>query len=456
MKHFFFKKAVLILFVLTASVLWGQPSRVTSFGLDEPIEKTIVREYIALHPVTISYVETSTEHLFVYNDGYLNLTPVSIDTNYSVNDFVILDDSVYFCGEGPNGGFFGQFDIYDYYSVNQGYEVSTAVLPTALGHVQTLNRLVAFDNASGRELVAIGRSATGISCVAEAQYNTTLSTWSYRVGELPPTSYDDLLDLTQTQDFVVVAGYRPNTPQVICVRLFNKHDVFSGLQDSSFGFYHECSFDTSQMIVSPVQGNMFLVTSYWRTTQINAQPLSNNEGTAIGYYTAVNSTNTHVQHGATSIVYQPYLNGDWKLRGMTQPRSTADCFFLLQDAEVNGVSMTVSMVFDMDYNLFNPFTNSIAISYAQDAHYQSIDSYGVVSQYMMNGINDIANTKLTFCESIAGQYPCLQDSILSKDNLTTVLARHTVESFTPTGGSMAFHTLYGTKKQLVKGIILCD
>lgn len=121
MKRLFFR-IFWILYVLFGWQSVQAQSTVLSSQMPAGIEKTIIQEL--KYPMSISYVETLTEHRFVLYDGTNNpLSLIRIDANIFVNDFVIEDDTVFFCGRNSlnNQGVFGHFHINYFYNATYSY-----------------------------------------------------------------------------------------------------------------------------------------------------------------------------------------------------------------------------------------------------------------------------------------------------------------------------------------------
>ena len=62
-----------------------------------PAEKTIIKEYRADYPSTITCYDSPDSVTFIYSQGNMHAIEVSMK-NYWVNDFVIAGNIVYFCG----------------------------------------------------------------------------------------------------------------------------------------------------------------------------------------------------------------------------------------------------------------------------------------------------------------------------------------------------------------------
>ena len=80
---------------------------------------------------------------------------------YEVNDFVIDNDTVFFCGKDRNGkGTIGFFNIQDLF-FNGGAFYVASTFPLDPGYyVATLNKLITYRDATGkRHIVCIGQAA---------------------------------------------------------------------------------------------------------------------------------------------------------------------------------------------------------------------------------------------------------------------------------------------------------
>ena len=462
MKHTFLK-SILLAMVLPV-LAQAQSVRSTEFNLIKSIDRTIVRELS--FPQTITYVETQDEHLFVLNDGNLNLRCIPIDTQYSVNDFVIKDSNVFFCGIfSNNDGFIGSFNWYDFFYLSHSYQVSNITMQTCSSTVQTLDRMVAYSSGHGYELVAVGRTAAGISCVVDAQYTT--SVWLYRVGELSANSDDEILDIIVTDDRVITAGFR--THDILsfpCIRAYYKNDIFSPthLQDSSFGFYHNVSnnvyedqyfFDRSQLVLSPIDGNDFYLTAYWKHFNYNTYTLSHNLGVSVGHYKAAQTMGPEIVHDWTSLLTQPYNNGNWKLRGVTQPNNPNAYFYLLQEAEITGIAQPVSMLIDLLFSSLYA-SDSLKVHYTTEEKYHSIDGYNNLTQSILSGIKTAKNSLLRFFEGIGGQTSCMQTTVFNNE-VKFSNPRLNPDPFCVYGfNSLSHITQIGDPLNIVNGVIQCQ
>lgn len=132
------KKIVLFAFFFSLtsffSVLLAQTSVLAHAKMPFPIEKTIIREYS--YPTTISYLANDSCGYFVYADASLSAICSPMDAKYNITDFVIDNDSVFFCGVNSKGrGFIGFFDINDFFFGTNNYFVDKNVIQTKLFNI---------------------------------------------------------------------------------------------------------------------------------------------------------------------------------------------------------------------------------------------------------------------------------------------------------------------------------
>lgn len=437
------KKTFLLVFITTLVVSgwsYGQSVETRRFQLNDTIVRTIVRELE--YPATIAYVETTTKHFFVYNDGSLTLTAVPINSKYSVNDFVIEDAFVYFCGTNYAGeGIFGEFGWHDYFFGSHAYNITDQQMYSLTNSLVTeLNEMVAYGLNNAIEMVAVGKTSAGMDCVVELQH--TISGYNYRVGELDANSADNILDITLTSDRVVTAGFRTyGNHSFPCVRTYDKSDVFSatGPQSTSLGFYYNYpnvySFDNTQLKLSPVMGTTLYASVYWREYDFSTYTLSPNRGVGIAKLNISSLNTPEVEILQTLLLPQPYNSGLWEIKGLTCMASTVNYpFYLLQEAEVDQLTQSVSMVTDLHLSDFSSPTASILpIIYIPDATYHSIDGYNNNMQYITSGVSLLDNTYLKYSEGNTGNYLCAKDTSFACNNTTNITKRHILEPLLETG-----------------------
>ena len=115
------------------------------------IVTTIIKEYN--YPATVSYVETIDKHYFAFADASMSIINCEIDPQIFVNDFVIHDEMVYFCGiDNSNGtnGVWGWFKIQDLIAGNLVYETYSKFECNSF-QVDSLHKIVAY-NDNGKHI----------------------------------------------------------------------------------------------------------------------------------------------------------------------------------------------------------------------------------------------------------------------------------------------------------------
>lgn len=212
------KKYFLLLFMLLTAFndLCFCQNAITQAAYPHNIVKTIVREYV--YPATVSYVETEKSHYFAYADQSMTVTNCEIDNNIFVNDFVIFDDRVYFCGlrNGNNPvGIWGYFDIVDLKHGNLSYEIYD-VFVCGNNYVDTLHRLVAYNyfeqkiQDTSKHIVVVGSVTDGNrtnGCTIDITPNLSGSTmWNYTIGVTPDVTGERINRICTTKHYVITAG----------------------------------------------------------------------------------------------------------------------------------------------------------------------------------------------------------------------------------------------------------
>ena len=378
------------------------------------VEKTLIQRF---RHESITYYETTMEHGFILYDSISNTaTRVVINNAYSVNDFVIVTDVVYFCGEANSMGFIGHFYISDFfYTAMHNYTVSTSPFICSTGNVVSFDRMVAYGPVGGQSLAAIGHDAAGNSLVAELLYDPLAVACNYRIGELNPLYTESFLDITVTDNYVVTAGFlNSSLAAMLSFRIYDKSDIFAtgGPQDVQYMFAPNSTtvstFDTSQLVMSHVQVDHFAVAAYWQGANS-----THNEGTYLGVYRIDFSAGSYsISNSLTplllsSYIIQPHTNGNWRLRGFTE-EDFLDYFYLLQNADVAGMGRS-SIVYELSYPMFLMLPSAVSstsMRVRNDAEMQAIDvdnsRYGFVS----NGYSLLVPNRLDFENGTHGWNKC--------------------------------------------------
>lgn len=373
--------------------------------MPDSIEKTIIREMP--HLISISYVETASNNYFVYHFGDTNILQViRIDNNLTVNDFVIDNDSVFFCGENTSGvGFLGYFSVQDFFFGSGTYTVTVLPFQTFYGDITTFDRLEAYPMNGCRVYVAIGKTLLGNYALAEVRYYTSGLVWSYVTGALDASQQESLIDIALTKNYVVTAGFIQNSMGPLpCLRIYWKSSVFnaSGPQDESYFTYFTgivtSHFDGREIALSHMVSDTFALSVFWHDNYP-----SGGHGTIVGMYNIIPSVGINSVNNIQ--IPQYYLNGNWRLRGMTPMLSATQSFYLLQNVEEYGYSNLVDKVLEISFSSFG----LVPISYRMQNHHmlQSIDAQKNDVSFVTNGpIEYNPNQLFYYCTNLSSMACC--------------------------------------------------
>ena len=323
------------------------------------------------------------------------LLGIVIASNLYVNDFVIVGDTVFFCGRNANGdiGFFGHFLIQDFFLNTHGYTVTDFTFLTSQGQVRSFDKMVTYLESGVRIFAAIGHSTTGNYVVAELNFEPNVPTYQYNIGELTTSSNESILDIALTNSYVITAGFENaySTDRLLCVRVYERSSLFTnnGPQDVANYIYPaslpSTYFEGNQLVITNLLHDEFAVAAYW-TFQNSSTTL----GTYVGIY-EIGSNYSLTSLGSIRIDQSPnYLNGGWTLRGMT-PQGPTSMFYLLQNAEYSplGPVLFVNEIIKLDYTLITtpppPSGDYLDMLYREDPYLQSIDALGNINDFMTIG-----------------------------------------------------------------------
>lgn len=244
--------------------------RITEAMFSDKIQKTIVREYN--YPATVTYVETTDTHYFVYADESMQIACTPIDNTIHVLDFVIHDKKVYFCGF-QNGnttqGIWGWFDV-------SGLMIAPLTYHTYDGfncqsqQVDTIHSLAVHEEQGEFHIAMVGANTDGVAtrrwCLIDV-WGTPGSTtgWHYEMG-VPfgvNCPYDRMTHVCVTDNYIVVAGNYVNPNNSETYRIHQRNNVFSSsYEDSIYAFpLHNTGYihDSVNFAMTPVYGDLVAV-----------------------------------------------------------------------------------------------------------------------------------------------------------------------------------------------------
>ena len=282
----------IIVLCLTTS-LWSQSSSNSVTAITEnagAIRNALIKEYMNLHTIRCNVIDTTTPALrssFSYQN-WTTLQETTILLNgYIVKDFVISNDSVFFCGyDTEKNGIIGFFNIQDLFWGAGTFYIQNDFLayPYDTARVGMLHKMVSYTNSIGeRHIVCIGRTkekwGMSMSCLIDMHTNVvpdngrSPSPWSYITGTLFKSTPSWLLDIVQTEKWLVTAGFE-ESPH-ISLRTYSIDDVlaYGGPQDESLiynvfppSYNYPKSWNNDEVLLAVLTNDTIATAATWMDT----------------------------------------------------------------------------------------------------------------------------------------------------------------------------------------------
>lgn len=409
-----------ILFFLPLANTHGQNSITANVSVSNIIKKTIVRDY--QNSSAITYLETNNGNFFIYTDVSLAINAWQIYPTYKITDFVIDNDSVFFCGiSNSTNGFFGFFSINTFFSTGI-YFVESGTPNTTMGNVSSLSHLVTYSDEIGkRHMVAVGETAQNLSCIVDMCHNHALGGWEYNSGVLQQQYHETINDLALTDNFIVTLGLFDieNGNNEIMLRSYNKNDVLhpnTNREDWPYEFKDTLivsEFIPNQLAIEHATMDYVTIAAYWRytdTTDQNQRVLLP-QGTHLGLYQISNNQNSLITHIISFLTYHPFFQGGWNIKEFSKLHPQSQSFELLHDVELgsNGIQ---SVVYEIPLSMLHNRA-PIQCRTSTSTNYNSISRFGNNNWYIMTGYDKQDNTKLVFNASLCSNNDCLDSFNLS-------------------------------------------
>ena len=235
------KKIVLVLMFLVTAVTSVNSQNSVVAGANLTYWKSrdyIIRQYNYPATILCFYDNLAGNTVFSYQNSSLQMQYRVLE-NFRVSDFVIDEDSVFFCGMGADTiGFIGFYDINDFFFGTGNYYIQNNFVfgPNDMYVAGNITRLVTYKSVTGnRHVVGIGYMRDYYSlefgCLVDIVDDRVKGFLSYDVGYIDKSFRDCFKDIIVIGDNLVTAGYEDNT--FIHLRVYDKNDVFSltGIQD---------------------------------------------------------------------------------------------------------------------------------------------------------------------------------------------------------------------------------
>ncbi|MBR1766656.1 MAG: hypothetical protein IJ745_06435, partial [Bacteroidales bacterium] len=355
-KHLFSKVCILIATFLASAVPAEAQDFVYSIPAISPPAECIIREWKQAKQYVV-YSHDGTSHFSVVDpvsNSFHDLTTNGPDAH--VNDFVIVDNHLYFCGLSVAGPIFGMFEIQPAIDgaglltiVPVGVSIPNCIEFTTKYTITDLLKLEVKKGASGLHAYMIGE------CHGYEEYRTVVdlcfddSNWKIDLIAEPGGvfHYDDI---AITQDKIVVVGHKHGS-HAQYMTAFDDPDIsgFPILRCSSNPLTYYFSdaagtgyepFPYKDFLIEHLDGDKFAVVGYAQC----------------GYadYGAVLS----IYDGPSNLVFRGYISQGvadsnlWQLNDLRYDASS-NTLYLLQDMHDPASMMTASVIceFMLDPNL---------------------------------------------------------------------------------------------------------
>lgn len=401
---------------LFVAITYGSHAQTVTMNISSMqgiVTKTIVRETVSAR--AIIYYETAAGHYFAYCDGSTSaVTSVPININYSVNDFVISNDSVFFCGNtNASQGFFGHFDIQDFFYNTHTFYTASPFNSTFFSTIKSFDKMVTYTESGIRMLAAVGHDINDLTVVIEVRYTLNTPSIGYNVGSIS-NSNEEIYDIALTDNYVVTAGFAniSGVGNVPSVRVYKRGSLFQngGPQDtvayfSKYGS-QTVAFNNTQLVLSQLQGDDFALAAYWRNL---------NSTTDTGTFVSLHSiaTNHDVLWTSSMVTTQFHHNGGWQLHGLT-PMDNSSYFYLLQTAEIANLSTDESLLFMLTPSMFSlaPYGGTMTVKQMVRPQLTSIDAKAGNLGFVSCGINYTYPDNMVCCLSMTNSPGCSNDRIM--------------------------------------------
>lgn len=370
---------LLLAALMSSSIAFGQDGLIKETNLNDcNVTKHLVQSYN--HPLTVHYYEDCRGGHFLLSDFNSTSICVNMDS-VSVNDFIIMSDSVFFCGIANNGlGAVGFFDINDYfYNSHDFYFYKNINIASANKKAQSLNRIVAYhDSHNMPHIVSIGTTDNGEQCIVDNYIDYSFYVWYYLSGYIEPPSQEILTDLAVTNSFVVTSGLTDLGGTGYSLRVHPRDYIFpsSGVQDYAYHFVNS----------RPIKGNVFV--DEFQANRVGVMAMTKNIDSSGYYYnylgfvglgTMISNHNSCVSDNLESRMM--YYGGSWEIREFLIDPITKK-ILTLQEANPTSASTTESMFSVIDY----PATYSLSyVEYFPGDTYMDVDFSSNLSKYVFVG-----------------------------------------------------------------------
>lgn len=412
-----------ILFFLCGIVLGISAFAQTSVTIYEPnayeMDDVVIKEYN--YPVAITSVYVSEEGctMFAYRDATLTSIEVRLD-NFHVRDFVIDNDTVFFCGQSKDGyGKIGFFDIQNLFFGGGTFCIfNTSGLPNNK-YVADLSKLVTYtcidENTlwQERHIVSVGYEIDSLyGCLVDL-FRDIDQSYFCNTGYIPSSPQNSLRDIAVVGDYLVTAGFEHT--QYLTLRAYKQDGAFSlyGIQNyvHIYNDFSQCDireWKTDDALLATISDDKFATASICYNVKEDSW-----DKIIHRVHLAEYKLSTLLSHGSNSMllsseVYFPNYSTVNNLYGFVSNNTSSAFGVLLKSKKGH------SLFFETDHllgSLYNRMTGYTGEEQCEDKGWQGLDLYNGDFRYVMSGRCSNDNALQTFQVETQGiQSACMPDA----------------------------------------------
>ena len=399
--------------IIVPATTWAQTSM--SFRVGEPHmlgKHDVIKAYNYPTTISSSVLSMSNYTHFMLNNEHHGEILTLLD-GCAVSDFVIENDTVFFCGkDNEDKGVIGFFSIQGHF-VNGGQFFYNNYFPILnYYHAEAFNRLVSYRDTTGRRhIVCVGKaksnSRAGLyPCIVDLFTESNGEYLAYNAGVISDTNIENsMMDIKRfctaaypvrddmsggyfPCDYLVVAGIDAN--QQLCLRFFNTQDPFStsGPQDALYTFDNYGDYlwthRHSDPLIYPMSDSSIAVASVYYTQLFNLSTYKALHFCEINIHKLLNGLSTSM---IRSVGVR--LDGSLRVSELNQflYNTHTSRFAALFDAQSPNDDNQNSFFIETDYSL----TSALNLLTGADGdticgnRFTGMDFYNSMSQYVLYG-----------------------------------------------------------------------
>ena len=399
-------KFVILLSMMFPAVVLSQ-NQWFEIPYNETPTNVIIREYS--YPEVITYqeengLELGACHSFCYTDLLSVDHSVRIKPEIDVKDFIIVGDTIFFCGI-YNGnvpeGCVGWFQYGDFFNGGHEYYFYHK-FPTVSGYVSAFTHLtLVYDSTREIKIALVGESTSGLACVAEMSNATGSAIWNCSVGE-SPIGDEIISQICATDKYVVTAGLSEILYSTENIRVYDKISMFNTLSDFLYAYSSNNTPPTAWVSTPPggithLYGDLFSVAASSQVDYYGVTPFG--FGVKTNVYDASAISPIFGLQPVYSIVNEFYTAAPNPLLPLSYPSNLPDVRGIVYSTSASTLAVLMNEDFQMGSNnvvaeIAVPPTTNIRLSSFCCSDQTSISLYnGDTSFIVAGGSTAFTNSK---------------------------------------------------------------